>query len=114
MNKAKFIAWVDTNSPSTSVGWLERSIEERENEIRKIIATKPEFSEHIDLSAITSSGEVLVEIVTPMKASERGKLLLDIEEYLKEAIDHGLTVWLKAIGDKNSLRRLRGIKIGKI
>ncbi|MCF8163546.1 MAG: hypothetical protein K9J78_06815 [Polynucleobacter sp.] len=114
MTKAKFIAWVDTDSPSPSVGWLERSIEERENGIRQILATKPEFSEHIDLSAVTNSGEVLVEIVTPMKASERGKLLLDVEEYLKEAIDQGLTVWLKAIGDKNSLRRLRGIKIGKI
>ncbi len=114
MNKAKFISSVDTHSPTPTAAWLAKSREDRENEIRKLIAAKTEFSEHIDLSEVNNSGEVLLEMVTPMKASERGKILLDIEEYLKEAIDKGLTVWLKAIGDKNSLRRLRGIKIGKI
>jgi hypothetical protein len=114
MNKAKFISWVDTDTPTPAASWLARSSEDRENEIRCLLTDRPEFAAHVDLSAITSRGEVLVEIVTPMKASERGKLLLDIEDYLKEAIDQGLTVWLKTIGDKNSLRRLRGIKIGKI
>ena len=34
-----------------------------------------------------------------------------LEEDLKLNIDKGLTVWCEPLGDKNSLRNLRGIKI---
>ena len=42
---------------------------------------------------------------------KRGPLLLDFEVFLKEAIDPGLVVWLEPLGDRNSLRNLRGIEV---
>ena len=38
-------------------------------------------------------------------------MLLELESYLKENIDKGLTVWLEPVGDRSKLRNLRGIKI---
>ena len=46
-----------------------------------------------------------------IKASERGILLLDLEQLLKNKIDQGITIWLEPVGDKSKLRNLRGIKI---
>jgi hypothetical protein len=46
-----------------------------------------------------------------LTASVRGSLLLDFEECIKKNIDQGLTVWGEALGDKNSLRNLRGIEV---
>jgi hypothetical protein len=53
---------------------------------------------------------VHVDSVVAISASERGKLLLDLEdEMCKE--DSGIRVWHASIGDKNSLRKLRGIDL---
>jgi hypothetical protein len=41
----------------------------------------------------------------------RGAFLLDLELLLKENIDSGVFIWCEPIGDKNSLRNLRGIEI---
>lgn len=56
-------------------------------------------------------GQITVNLVEPQSAARRGQLLLDLEEYLKERIDPGLTVWLEPLGDRNSLRNLRGIEV---
>jgi len=45
-----------------------------------------------------------------LPASERGPFLLDLEDYLRE-IDQALVVWLQPLGDRNSLRNLRGIEV---
>lgn len=57
------------------------------------------------------NGHVVIEILKPLSASIRGKLLLDFEEYLKSHVDPGITIWLAPLGDKNSLRNLRGIEM---
>ena len=44
----------------------------------------------------------------------RGTKLLDLEELLKENVDLGITIWLEPLGDKNSLRNLRGIEVKKV
>ena len=46
-----------------------------------------------------------------MTASERGVLLLNIEDWIKNKLDNGITIWHESIGDKNSLRNLRGIEV---
>jgi len=54
---------------------------------------------------------VNVDSVVAIPASERGRLLLDLEDELcKENL--GIRVWHASIGDKNSLRKLRGIELG--
>ena len=61
--------------------------------------------------AARSDGQVIVRFQEPMGPSQRGTVLLDLEESLKQTVEPGLTVWLEAMGDRNSLRRLRGIEV---
>ena len=61
--------------------------------------------------AAKSDGQVIVRFHEPMGPGERGTVLLDLEEGLKQVVEPGLTVWLEAMGDRNSLRRLRGIEV---
>ena len=37
--------------------------------------------------------------------------LLDFEEWIKKMLDTGISIWHVPIGDKNSLRNLRGIEV---
>ena len=65
----------------------------------------------INVVAAKQDGQIIVTLEKPMPASKRGPLLLDFEVFLKEAIDPGLVVWLEPLGDRNSLRNLRGIEV---
>ena len=56
-------------------------------------------------------GQVIVGLQVSVPADKRGTLLLDLEAWLKEAIDPGLVVWLEPLGDRSSLRKLRGIEV---
>lgn len=65
------------------------------------------------LVALTAKtdGQVIVRFHDPVAPGKRGTLLLDLEDSLKRTVDPGITVWLEAMGDRNSLRRLRGIEV---
>lgn len=54
---------------------------------------------------------MIVGLRVPVPADKRGTLLLDLEASLKESIDPGLVVWLEPLGDRSSLRNLRGIEV---
>lgn len=56
-------------------------------------------------------GQVILRLLEPLCAGERGTLLLDAEDHLKATLDEGLVVWLEPLGDKSSLRKLRGIEV---
>jgi hypothetical protein len=82
----------------------------------KFYATSPtpQVSAEFDLVAPTrtlSDGQVYFSFKNPLSSSDRGILLLDLELFLKENIDSGIVIWCEPIGDKNSLRNLRGIEI---
>lgn len=51
---------------------------------------------------------VEVELLEKIKPSERGKILLDLEDAFCE-INKNVRVWHTPLGDKNSLRNLRGV-----
>lgn len=53
-----------------------------------------------------------VELVGVFTAQQRGKILLDLEDKLCET-NAKFRVWHVALGDKNSLRNLRGISVTK-
>ena len=57
------------------------------------------------------NGEVFVEMKEPMSSNQRGTLLLDAEQVLKKQVDDAITIWLEPLGDKSTLRNLRGIKV---
>ena len=65
----------------------------------------------LDLVSVNSRGEILVKFLKTPPASKRGPCLLGLEKYLKTEIDDGIVVWHAALGDKNSLRKLRGVTI---
>jgi len=43
--------------------------------------------------------------------AERGKRLLEIEDFLIKNVSHNIRIWHVPIGDKNSLRKLRGVQL---
>jgi len=61
-------------------------------------------------SELDGTVAVTVSIIVDMSADQRGAFLLDLED-LFCALDPRVRVWHKALGDKNSLRNLRGITV---
>ncbi len=103
-------AYADT--PSPSLEWQQLSGAERY--IRVTDALRAEIAvpnDAIIIVAAREDGQVIVNLTEPMSAGKRGTLLLDLEAFLKETIDPGLVVWLTSLGDRNSLRNLRGIEV---
>ena len=97
-----------TPTPSVHKLWLDISDDER----RKLISQelkKNDKIKDIEIFRVYKDGQIILKIERSIKSSERGLLLLDIEEQLKKNIDNGLTIWLEPVGDKSKLRNLRGI-----
>ena len=80
--------------------------------------TKPtipdSFKEKIELKDIEYLKNGLIYIYvffkTKISPSERGTILLDLEDEMCK-LNRQIRVWHIPLGDKNSLRNLRGIKI---
>ena len=99
-------------TPTPGNAWTEISDDERLELARKTLALYPAATKDIlDVTGVKRDGQVIVTFLEPVGPEERGTVLLDFEEYMKEAIDQGLTVWLEPLGDRNSLRNLRGIEV---
>ena len=64
------------------------------------------------LALVSRDGpNVTVEFMEPVPASRRGTILMDYEDYLRETGIPDAVVWHEPLGDRNSLRNLRGIEI---
>jgi hypothetical protein len=97
-------------TPTVSTNWANLENEFRLGLVNKVL----QGSKFFDLVAPTrtlSDGQVYFSFKKPLSSSDRGILLLDLELFLKENIDSGIVIWCEPIGDKNSLRNLRGIEI---
>ena len=103
---------IDANAdaPITQNTWKLMPDIERIKLLNKQMVKKQDYMS-ISINKTTESGQVLVQLDGKFSASERGVYLLDFERYLKDNIDQGINVWCETIGDKNSLRNLRGIQI---
>ena len=103
---------IDANSdtPVTQTTWKLMPDIERIKLLNKQIEKKQDYMS-ISIKKTTESGQVLVTLDGKFTASKRGIYLLDFERYLKDNVDQGISVWCEVIGDKNSLRNLRGIQI---
>lgn len=95
-------AWCPTPTPRFQ--WRRMTNEER------LHAADIGFNQ-ITVKHASADGQVIVELWDALPASMRGEVLLDYEECLKQAIDPALTVWLEPMGDRNSLRKLRGVEV---
>ena len=108
--KKKILFTPFNDSPSPSSEWINLSNEKRINIINKLIE-KTIYVNFFQVIITEPDGQVIVRLIKKMSASERGTILLDFEEFLKSKIDLAINVWAESLGDKNSLRNLRGIEI---
>lgn len=102
----------NTSTPTPAIAWLQLSDDERLALVRNALEMKmPTTNDVLVVTAAKQDGQVIAKLLKPVPADKRGTLLLDIEALLKESIDPGLVVWLESLGDRSSLRNLRGIEI---
>lgn len=103
-------SFAEVNSPETSLDWRQLDSYQRIKCVADFISNRTEFQK-IRVTRALPDGQVFVELVEPLPPAVRGSLLLDFESGLKTSVDQGLVVWCEPLGDKSTLRNLRGIEI---
>lgn len=99
-----------TETPSPRPAWLQFSDEERLSRVKEALRADAIAASVIQIISAKQDGQIIVSLAGS-PADKRGTLLLDLEASLKKAIDPALVVWLEPLGDKSSLRNLRGIEV---
>jgi hypothetical protein len=102
---------VDTPTPGKN--WLDLNDSERILLINSSI-TQLNKSNKIKCTRALSSGEVYLSILESIPVTERLDFFLDLEFELKKIIDDALFLSCEPLGDKSSLRNLRGIQVKTI
>lgn len=102
--------YAEVDSPESSSEWRQLEPHQRVNRVADFISNRTEFQK-IRVTRALSDGQVFVELVEPLPPAVRGSLLLAFESELKTSVDQGLVVWCEPLGDKSTLRNLRGIEI---
>lgn len=104
--------YADADTPTPGPSWRQLSDEGRLALVRNTVGAKmPSSNKIIAIREAKPDGQVIVNLLEPVPADRRGTLLLDFEEFLKGSVDPGLVVWLEPLGDRSSLRNLRGIEV---
>jgi hypothetical protein len=110
----KTLEFASVESPKTSLEWVSAPLVERISMIKQVIKQNDTFTSTVEISEANASGQLIVRFLTPLGPEKRGTILLDLEQELKDSVDQGLTVWLEPLGDKSSLRNLRGIELKNV
>lgn len=106
------LQFANSDTPTPGSEWIGMSESQRLARLRGSLAKgMPALEQLIVITAVKDDGQVIVSLKERLPADKRGTVLLDIEAFLKETVDQGLAVWLEGLGDKNSLRNLRGIEV---
>lgn len=106
------LKYAKMDTPSPSPVWQKLSDAERHARVMSALKNGPTaLNSTVVIAAAKDDGQVVVNLTESLSASKRGQLLLDLEDFLKKEIDPGLAVWLEPLGDRNSLRNLRGIEV---
>jgi hypothetical protein len=110
MDHSKHFADVETPLPGAA--WADMDERERLDQVLRQLEVSPsQFLDIVKVVTAKADGQVVFHLKQILSASQRGPYLLDLEEYLKQTIDEALTVWLEPLGDRNTLRNLRGIEV---
>jgi hypothetical protein len=99
-------------TPSVSTEWKLKSEKEKIDLVASFL-TKNSIYVNFRVVKAQDNGHVILSTEENIPASERGVLLIDLEEILKKKIDKGISIWLEPVGDKSKLRNLRGINFNK-
>lgn len=106
------LCYANADTPTPDNAWRLLSDDERMVLVNKTMCARLASANKIlVIVEAKPDGQVIVSLLDPLPADKRGTLLLDLEELLKESIDPGLAVWLEPLGDRSSLRNLRGIEV---
>lgn len=105
-----FINHSNIQTYKTSEDWNTLEYDQKLNAINDILK-KNNYFEIIEIKKLINNDQIIAALKKNFTASERGMILLDIEHEIKTNLDNGLNLWLEPLGDKNSLRNLRGINI---
>ena len=105
------LRFTDTDTAKPSASWIESDEYDRKVLLESVLSTKLEFEKAVLIVKAKADGQVIVSLLEPLSADKRGTFLLDLEAFLKVAVDPGIVIWLDALGDKSSLRNLRGIEV---
>ena len=102
--------FASTPTDAISTSWINKSKEQRLNELAAAtLGTR--FEEFVTPTRALDNGQVYISLNKPVNSSERGQLLLDLESHYKKSVEVGINLWCEPLGDKNSLRNLRGIQV---
>jgi len=104
--------YADAESPKPSEKWINLSLDKK-LEMLNIAIQNENFHNQINFLEADNDGNIIISLNSDISADKRGCFLLDLEKCLKDKIDESLCVWLTQLGDKNSLRNLRGIEFKK-
>jgi hypothetical protein len=97
-------------TPLVKSMWVSKDNQTRLGDVKKVLeGTK--FFDFFSPTRTFDDGQIYFTFNEQVPSSLRGILLLDLEVLLKDKIDSGVFVLCEPIGDKNSLRNLRGIEI---
>jgi len=102
--------FANAETDAISESWKELNQESRIIKMSEVIKDT-QFAELFRFTRALDSGAVYVSMEQPIGPSTRGTTLLDLEEFLKIKVEKGINVWCEPIGDRNSLRNLRGVQI---
>ena len=109
------LTYASVISPETSTKWSTQSEIDRIDQIKSIVHdTDATWNDKFNIISARKNGFVVFEFVKSIPVSERSKYLLDIESSLCEKLDSAITLWIAPVGDKSSLRNLRGIEVKNI
>ena len=110
--------WMSQTPPRRAkVTTLRKNIEDinKIDQIKSIVHdTDATWNDKFNIISARKNGFVVFEFVKSIPVSERSKYLLDIESNLCEKLDSAITLWIAPVGDKSSLRNLRGIEVKNI
>ena len=105
-----FRDFAEVECPSPGLAWIVSGDEKRMGLVLECIQKHAKFG-GLEVLRTSVNGNVIVGLPSILGANQRGTVLLDLEEYLKNEIDHGIVVWCDSLGDRSTLRNLRGIQI---
>tara|TARA_B100000886_G_scaffold296961_1_gene224445 strand:- start:85 stop:429 length:345 start_codon:yes stop_codon:yes gene_type:complete len=111
MNKdLKINAFAKTPVPKSS--WSKIKEQDRisliKNELNKM---NKDINNIVQIILASKNGQVVVRLLKNLSPAERGNFLLDIEFLLKKKLDDAIFINVEPMGDKSSLRNLRGLTI---
>jgi hypothetical protein len=100
----------NSKTPTPNKEWVAKSEIVRLEEINTQLKKDKAFDIFLAINA-QDSGQVVISINKAIPANERGLMLLELEKKLKLSIDESITIWCEPVGDRSTLRNLRGVKI---